>query len=218
MYEPVLGSYRVGLSGEWTLADLHTFSRTYSQLYMFQYSLKFQDWLTPPAEPEFGDWIRDPYTVNPWVGGWDAVNFYRQLEKRVPPPHHPTLASMHYASPGWIELNLEATVAVAIHIAVYAFITNAMRLNRLYNEIYKGMREREIMKIKVKRQQLKLDKETEEFIDKSNRVLSSELQLEHREQLNRLTENPLTTLRLLLSYHRRNKKLSKYETTGKTKI
>ncbi len=71
------------------------------------------------------------------------------------------------------------------------------------------------MSIKVKRQQLKLDRETLAFIDESNTELSSALRLEHREQLDRATSNPLTTLRILLSYYRRNKTLSEYETEGK---
>ncbi len=69
MREPVLGSYRIELSGNWTLENLYNFSHTYSQLYMFQYSLRFQGWMMPQDEPGFGEWITGPYTVNPWVGG-----------------------------------------------------------------------------------------------------------------------------------------------------
>ena len=207
------GSYRIKLDGDWTLDDLYSFSRTYSQLYAFQYS--FEQLRTGPDDDE---WIRDPYVAHPWVGGYDAVNFYKQLASRAPHPHRPTLLSMRYASPGWMDLRVVVAVAVGITPAVYAFIGAATRINRLYNEIYKGMRKRELMKIKVKREKLKLARDTLEFIEDCNGELSGLLKFEHRQDINRLTHNPLTTLKILLSYCRRVKNLSKYETSGKTKI
>ena len=41
---------------------------------------------------------------------------------------------------------------------------------------------------------------------------------ENRQEIKGLTSNPLTTLKILLSYCRRIKNLSKYETSRKTKI
>ena len=132
------GSYRIKLDGDWTLDDLYRFSSIYSQLYAFQYSFAQR---TGPDD----EWIRDPYVANPWVGGYDAVNFYKQLASRVPHPHRPILLGMRYASPGWIDLGVVVTVAVGIAPVVYAFVDAAGRINRLYNEIYKGMRDRERM-------------------------------------------------------------------------
>ena len=206
------GSYRIELDGDWTLVDLYRFSSTYSQLYAFQYSFKQR------AGSDDDEWIRDPYVANPWVGGYDAVNFYKQLANRIPHPHRPTLLGMHYASPGWIDLGVVVPVAVGIPLAVYAFVDAAGRINRLYSEICKGMRDRELMKIKVKREELKLARETIQFIEDSNGKLSEVLKFEHRQEINDLTRNALTTLKILMSYCRRIKTLSKYETSGKTKI
>ena len=206
-----VGSYRIKLDGDWTLDDLYRFSSIYSQLYAFQYSFEQQ---TVPDD----EWIRDPYVAHPWVGGYDAVNFYKQLANRVPHPHRPTLLSMHYASPGWIDIGVVISVVLGIRIALHALADDVERFNQVYSEVYKGMRERDLMNIRVKRKELELARDTRQFIKDCNGKLSGLLKFEHRQEIDGLTSNPLTTLKILLSYCRRIKKLSKYETSGKIKI
>ena len=206
-----VGSYRIKLDGDWTLDDLYRFSSIYSQLYAFQYSFEQQ---TVPDD----EWIRDPYVAHPWVGGYDAVNFYKQLANRVPHPHRPTLLSMHYASPGWIDIDVVISVVLGIRIALHALADDVERFNQVYSEVYKGMRERDLMNIRVKRKELELARDTRQFIEDCNGKLSGLLKFEHRQEIDGLTNNPLTTLRILLSYCRRIKKLRKYETSGKIKI
>ena len=205
-------SYRIKMDGAWTLVDLHRFPSIYSQLYAFQYSFEQQ------TVPDDDEWVREPYVAHPWVGGYDAVNFYKQLERRVPHQHRPTLLSVHYASPGWIDLGVVIGVALSIRTAVNFFVDATGRLNQLYSEIYKGMHERNLMKIKVKRRELELEEYKMQFIEDCTEKLSRQLKFEHRREIDDLTSDPLATLRILLSYYRRLQKLSKYETSGKTEI
>ena len=207
------GSYRIELDGDWTLNDLYRFSNIYSQLYAFQYSFARE-----AVPDDYGEWTRDPYIANPWVGGYDAVNFYNQLASRVPHPHRPTLLSMHYASPGWIDLGVFLSVAWGIRTVVHAVLDDVERFNQVYSEVRKGMRERDLMKINVKRQELELARDKIQFIESCNEQLSELLKFRNRQEIKGLTSNPLTTLKILLSYCRRIKNLSKYETSRKTKI
>lgn len=218
MFALEAGTHRIRLDGTWMLGDLHNFSRLYSQLYAFHYSLTSNHFLKQENVSDVDNWIRDPYVAHPWIGGWDTVNFYRQLERRVPPAHRLTLVGMHYASPGWIDVGAVVIVAVAVRKIVHALIEDAGRINKLCNDITRGMRERQLMKIKVKRQELKLARETMRFLEDSNRRLSSGLKLQHGEELYSLSGNPLTTLRILRSHERKIKKLSEYENNGKTKL
>lgn len=218
MFALEAGIHRIHLGGRWTFSDLNKFSRIYSQLYAFHYSLTSKHLLKREDISGVNTRIKDPYIAHPWIGGWDTVNFYRQLERRVPPPHKLTLVGMHYASPGWIDIGAVAIIAIAVRKIVHALIEDASRINTLCNEITRGMRERQLMKIKVKRQELKLARETMQFLEDSNRKLSSSIKLEHAVELYSLTGNPLTTLRILRSHERKLRKLSEYENKGKTKI
>ena len=208
-----IASYRIKMDGTWRFDDLYGFSRVYSQLYAFQYSFEQQT----VSEDTFW-WFSDPYVAHPWVGGYDAVNFYKQLEKRVPPRHRPTLLRMHYASPGWMDLGLSLVVAECIRKVVHRYIDTASALNRLYNEIQKGVQERKLMKISVKRSELRLNRDRMQFIEDCSEKLSGHLEFEHKQELDVLTGNALTTLKILQSHFRRIKKLSEYETSGKTEI
>ena len=211
------GSDRIKMDGAWTLVDLHRFFSLYSQLYAFHYSFEQSEY-ADEYDDELDYWVKAPYIVNPWVGGYDAVNFYKQLESRVPGRHRPTLLSMRYASPGWMDFGLAIGVAISIKVAVAFSINTMQRLNQLYGEIYKGMRERDLMKINVKRRELELAREKIQFVEDCTEKLSRLLKFEHKQGIDASTSNPLTTLRILLSYYRKIKKLNKYETEGKTEI
>jgi hypothetical protein len=214
-------TYRIELDRRWSLEDLYTYPRTYSQVYAFLYSLLAQgeerDEDGEAAWEMEHEWLDDPYLANPWIGGYDAVNFYRQLERRVPKVDRPQVLGLHYGSPGWIDLGLVVAVAVAIRSSVGAFVRAARELHDLYDAIYKGMRERKLMDISVKRQELSLEREKLEFIEDSTARLARLLGVGAPEKLHRRTGNPLASLRILLSYYRRVRTLARYSEKGKAK-
>ena len=125
---------------------------------------------------------------------------------------------MHYASPGWIDPGVVLSVAWGIRIVVHAVLDDVERFNRVYSEVRKGMRELDLMKINVKRQELELERDKTQFIESCNGQLSGMLKFENRQEIKGLNSNPLTMLKILLSCCRRIKNLSKYKTSRKTKI
>ena len=82
---------------------------------------------------------------------------------------------------------------------MHAVLDDVERFNQVYSEVRKGMRERDLMKINVKRQELELARDKIQFIESCNEQLSELLKFENRQEIKRLTSNPLTTLKILLS-------------------
>jgi hypothetical protein len=99
------------------------------------------------------------YSAHPWKGGFSSLNFYQNLKYIVPPKARPSIRTIQYASPGWIELGVILAVATQIKRIVSCFVGSASELNKLYKEIYDGMHERKMMRIEAKRASLKLSKE-----------------------------------------------------------
>ena len=221
MFELETDVYRIHLDGEWTFDDLNKFSRLYSQLYSFHYSLK-STYLSRSHtsrdfdySPDFDYWSKHPYVVHPWIGGWDVVNFYRGLDKRVLPTHRLTLVGIRYGSPGWIDVKSVIAIAIDIQIIVLFLAANVRIINKVYNDITKGIQQRKLTDIRIKREGLQLTREQIQFLEDSNWRLIRSLNLKHAEELPRLTGNPLTTIRILRSLKRIIAKLSKYVTDNK---
>jgi len=66
-------TYRIAIDGDWSLADLYRFPRTYSQLYSFFYdAILRRDTIDLER-------LQHVFQAHPWLGGYSAVNFYNEL-------------------------------------------------------------------------------------------------------------------------------------------
>jgi len=202
------------MDGEWTLEDLYVFPHMYIHIYSFLYSF-----LRPIKDfDDEDDRLVITYSAHPWRGGYSSVNFYNNLKYIVEPRHRPKIKSIQYASPGWLELTVLVGIALNIKKIVLCFTESANELNKLYNNIYKGMHDRKMMKIEAKRQSLFLSKEQSDFAIESANKLSQLLGFENVAQIQKLTKNPLATLKILLSFYRKIKVLTEFNSQGKTKL
>jgi hypothetical protein len=204
-------TYRVELAGKWTLADFHEFPYAYTQSYSFLYSLMADE------IPE--DALEDsPYRIYPWRGGYSAVNFFKRLYSDIPRSERPQVISISYASPGWIELGLVLVVAMSLRKIIDNLCKAAKSINQTYNEIYMGMQERKLLSLDSKSAELKLDKEHLEFLERSSDTFAKLLGFESYGTLIRYSPNPLTTLKMLMAFYRRVRKLKDYQIKDKLKF
>ncbi len=208
--------YRIPIDGDWTLEDLYVFPRTWGQVYAFLYSMVLLSELEEDLDEN--DRLYLTYTSQPWRGGYSTVNFYNYLQKIVPQPYRPRIISMQFSSPGWFELGVLALAATQINKIVKSFCDSGREINSLYNEIYKGLRERELQGISVKREELKLAEEYADFLDISNQEISKRMGFKYLNELNQITDNRLASLKMTLSFYRRIRTLVKFQSEGKARF
>lgn len=201
-------SYRIMLDGEWTLSDFGELPHTYSQVYAFVYGLEL------PDDFEGYEAILR-FAGYPWRGGYSAVNFYKQLQSSVPRRDRPRLRSIQYASPGWIELSLVVTVALSARRIIKACVVSASELNSLYQEIYKNLHERKLLRIEAKEAELRLEEKQLQFMETSSKKLARLLKIPAIEVIRAQSPTRLAELKMLLSLFRRARKLADYEKAGK---
>ena len=205
-------TYKIQMHGEWTLEDLYLLPRVYSQVYALLYVLNM------PLADDREEQLYITFTAYPWRGGYSAVNFYSYLQNLVPRPDRPRVVSIQYGSPGLLELGLAVSIAIAIGVLVKNFSSVILDLHAIYNSIYKGLQDRKLMRIEVKRRELALKKEQLQFINDATQKLSQMMDFKNVEQINKLTGNPLATLKILLSFYRRIRTLAGYEEEKKAKF
>jgi hypothetical protein len=206
------GTYRIGLDAAWSLNDLYELPHVLEQVYAFNCVFLLAEQTQDPEK------LIHTFSSYPWRGGYSAVNFYRVLRSQVPQRLRPTVRSMQYASPGWIELSLLVPSALLIGQMIDVFISSAGKLNALYTEIHKGLTERKLMRIDLKHKELDLAQHQIDFATRASEQFAKELGFQNLNQLNELTGNPVSTLKILLSYYRRVRTLAEYVAKGKAKF
>ncbi|WP_417686594.1 hypothetical protein [Roseibium sp.] len=206
------GNYRVKMDSRWELEDLYKFPRAFEQAYFAYYSLLFFD------DDFTNERLAYAYSSYPWRGGYSAVNFYNQLKYSMPKPQRPTITSISYASPGWIDLNLIQEVAINVGIVVGSVCGSIRLINGTYNSIYKGMQDRKLTQLKIEKEEFSLAKENFAFLRKANIEMGGILNFTDIDALNTRTGNELRTLKILLSIYRRIRTLAQFRQDGKARL
>lgn len=206
------GTYEIGINGEWSLEDLYVFPRTFEQVYVLVYSL------APEVEGIDVERITHAYSSFPWRGGYSAVNFYNQLKFVIPKPSRPQLVSMHKASPGWIELALVLAVAFSVERLVKSIANSIDHAHGVYSKIAKGLSERRLLRLEVKRKELEFKQEELNYINSCVTQMTQMLGFDNLEEINRRTGHPYISLKILMSLYRRLKKLADYAKDGKADL
>jgi hypothetical protein len=206
--------YRIVLpeDGSWSLHDLYVFPRAYEQCYAFVYCL---DTDLSARDKEAIDYALGKY---PWKGGYSYVNIYAVLMRQVPVRDRPRLESMHKASEGWIDLilNVEAAKELAKSVAMLsgAAVTAAAAYKRAYSLLADIKTERErarLQKIQLRQRQIKALRLAADELAKS-------IGFKNLAELDKRTNDPEVTLKLLAAQYRRLKTLLGFESKEKAQL
>jgi len=206
---------QLGLDGRWGLDELSDTTKDYIQLYGFAYSL-IPD--LPTARREEIDYI---YGKFPWRGGYSTVNFFNQLFHKIPAKLRPEVQRIQYASPGFIELTELLIVAVTIAGIVTTVCKSLGSVHDLYRSIQKASIDHELSKINLAKEDLDLKQRQITFCESASKSLAKAFGLtDVQEQLidQRVQNNPVMKLKILLSVFRRVEPLAKKQAEGKLKV
>jgi len=211
-----LGNTTVGIDGVWTLEHFSRFTRTYEQLYSAFYSQ--HPTILSSLDEQGEERLRRIYAAYPWRGGYSAVNFYASLRYFTPPNSRPVLKRVVYESPGIMELALVVAVALSISRVVRAVAGAGREANALYSEIHRGMQERKLTDLDIKRRELELTQEQLAFAREAQDRLSEVMGFPYLDALRRLTTNEVAGLKIVLSIFRRARLLGDDERGGNLRL
>lgn len=203
------------LDGRWGLEELSDSTKDYIQLYGFAYSLVPD---LPSARRDEIDYI---YGKFPWRGGYSTVNFFNQLFHKIPPKLRPEVQRIQYASPGFIELTEVLAVAGTVAAIVATVCKSLSSVHDLYRSIQKSSIDYELSKINLAKEDLELKRRQIEFCEKSAKSLVKAFGLtEEQNKLldQKVRDNPVMKLKILLSVFRRVEPLAKKQAEGKLKV
>lgn len=191
------GSYKVLMDGRWELKDLSVISREFEQCYAFIYC--FDAEVSPLSEERIEIALRG----YPWRGGYSYLNIYTVLEGQVRWRDRLRLRSIKYASPGWIELAINADVAIQLAKSISALSAAGAVAVKSYAAAAKALRELNAHRKKKELEHLKLTAEQHKEMARLSNEHAKHLGFKSVAALIQHTGNPEIALRLLLAHHRR---------------
>lgn len=202
-------TYTIHIEGDWSLEDLYVFPRAFEQVYFLVYSLMSK------RDEDALERIHHAYRAFPWRGGYSAVNFYNQLKYVTPKGDRPQIASIHYASPGWLEVALILSVAVSVERLVKSIANTIGHAHDIYDRIVRGMSERQLLRLDAQQKELQFKKEELEYITSCLNQMGNLLGFRNLEEINARTGHPYISLKILMSLYRRVRTLVGYIERGK---
>lgn len=204
-----IGRYRIELNRDWALDDLYIFPRAYEQVYFFYASISSDLSLTDSERMDRA------YKAFPWQGGYSAVSFFNELKYATRRQVRPKIIAIQKHSPGYFDLALWIATATTVAGVITKIASTIDSANTTYNNIYKGMQERKLLKLKADETELKFRKAEMDYILKSSQQMSTLLGFRSLAQMHETTGNPYLTLKILLSVYRRVRTLAEYVNKGK---
>lgn len=200
------------MNERWELEDLYKFPHAYSQTHSFIYCF---DTDLDDVDAERIDFALEGY---PWQGGYSYVNIYKVLQSQIPFHHRPTIASIQYASPGWIDILLNPDVALQVAKSVGILLGAGVAAVEAIKRIDKA-------RLDIARQRREQDREfavlnagEAKTLNEMSEEIAKHLGFESLKKLQQRTKNPEVTLKILMAHYRRLKILGDYVESGKVSL
>lgn len=206
-----VSSHKIYMNGRWEIRDLSFFPHRYEEVYSFLYSL------TAPPGPR-RDQVIELFNRYPWRGGYSAVNFYNDLYRNIPRDDRPLITGIRYASPGYIELTAVILIVTQIDKILSATMKAWDHVDRKYTTIHKRAMERRLLSLNVKEREQKLAHDDVLFALEACKELADAIGLDNPQALEKLNNNPVARLKILMAFYRRLRQLGTFVEEGKVVI
>ena len=205
-------AYRVLLDGRWRLEDLYEFPHAFSQCYAFTYCLDSE------LSPRDRERINDAFIGYPWRGGYSYVNIYTVLQNQVPAEERPTIKSISYASPGWLDIFLNPDVAIQVAKSVGILAGSAVAAAKAYTTSMKYLAQVAVDRKRAQLQEMQLTQAQHKTFMSMCEDMAKFLGFKNVKELHQHTGNPEVSLKLLAAHYRRTNQLVEFVKEGKVKL
>lgn len=196
----------------WGLEDLHLFPHAFAQAYEFAYCLDSDHKVRNPGR------IDDALQEYPWGGGYSYLNIYTVLRYQIPKESRPLVQSIQYASPGWIELVLNADVAVQVAKSVAALSGAGAAAAYAYQRIDKARLAVATQRRKARIEDIKLTRDEIIAYKELSDEAAKAIDFNKIKELHERTQDPSVSLNLLMAHWRRLNKINDYVKRGKVRL
>lgn len=205
-------SYRLLLGGNWELEDLYELPHAFDQCYAFIYCLDSE------LDTHNQERVDSAFTAYPWRGGYSYVNIYSVLKSQIPWQDRPRVKAIQKSSPGWLDLFLNADVAVQVARSVAALAVAGVTATKAYALIKKTLSQIKVDREKARLQALQLTASQHQTLMDMCETMAKFLGFKNIKDLHARTGSPEVSLKLLSAHYRRTSVLLEFIESGKVEL
>lgn len=211
--DPNARRFRLELGGKWEIDDLEELVEALRTSYAYFY------WVTLNPD-NVDDATKSLIVRHFWSQRWQLEQTANELYRRIPEPARLQLASMHYASPGWIELAGWVGAISAMALCAGKWIKVVDEGFTLYKKVREYFDKR---KLNPPPPKFNLDDMAKSDIDEARHLCfeyGKELGFSNKkiEDMITLTGNPISTLRLMTNLAVEARRIVKLENARKLRL
>lgn len=198
---------QIKIDGRWGLDDLRTFSDRLQDAYAFVYAMKSESQSTTSR-------MHALFSKHPWRGGYSSLNFFNEVYAAIPHKEAARIREMHYASPGRILIDVNASVAEYM-VHLLREMSSSTETDNAYKNIRSSLRRKKWLG-KAK-SDIELSSHDIVALKEHSYEFAGFLHLEDKfERVNSFADqDPLAAVKILLAFYRKMSDLLSYIQTGK---
>lgn len=205
--------FRLAMDGEWDLDDLRSLTSAIRLSYAYFY------WINQDAEL-IDSAVKSGIARYFWSGEYVGDRFAQTLYDRIPKGKRLKLASIHFASPGWIDLLGYLPVLLLLGGVANVWIRNFDRAFELFSKIESYFRDRKLRKF---REEGSIKDVDGSFVDEARALCFQYgnflgLPDDRIEAIINLAANPIAALALLVAISNEARRLYTLQEQGKIKL
>lgn len=189
-------TYEIALENQLALEELQKIPHKFTQAYSLLLCLTERTSVNATL-------VKEAFNAYPWRGGFSRVHFYKRLEHIIPAMLRPQIKSMHFASPGWIELELDKKTAKKVGSLVENYIENADDITDLVNQVNSELSNRKLRGNEGKSISDNISNADLKYCAEAFESVASSLSFKNASLIRELAINDLAALKILLSFQRR---------------
>ena len=205
-------TYRVLLDGRWNLEDLYQFPHAFSQCYAFVYCLDSS------LHPRNRERINIALAGYPFRGGYSYVNIYTVLRNQVPVKERPTVKSISYASPGWLDVLLNPEVAIQVAKSVGILAGSAVAAAKAYTSTMKYLSQVAVDRKRAQLQAMQITRDQHKTLVLMCEDMAKFLGFKSVKELHQHTGSPEVSLKLLAAHYRKTSQIVEFVNDGKVEL
>jgi hypothetical protein len=204
-------TYEIFLNNELDLEELKALPHKFSQAYALLYCLDDARSSNVPS-------VKNAFNAYPWRGGFSRMHFYNHLKQIVPAEVRGAVRSMHYASPGWIELEIDKPTGLGIGSLVELYIIYLDEILDLVKTVEAEMTRRKLRSADIKGTIDGVSAVDLQFCAASFEEITRLWGFTQAKNIQKLATNELAALKILLSFQRRIHSLAKLQISEKARF
>lgn len=202
------------IDGSWDLPDFSQFYSKVTDLYSFFLSLS--EYVSPTGRLDLKKAIGEAFRGHPLRGGSSYINLYNDLYDAQDIDDRLIVKRIQYASPGRVDVDGRADIFEMINLSLDLFAANYNSIKTEYLEIHKYLHNSHLLKRDAVR--IELESGISKFILNKSKEFASIMHLDQLDLIYKLTDkNPLSTIKILLSFYRRMERYYLFFAEGRVK-